>query len=46
LNKRLTKEALRLAFEQHKEFAVTLKGTQREREISEAFSQSTSGEQL
>lgn len=39
-------EALRLAFEQHKEFASTLKGTQRQRDISEAFSQSTSGETL
>jgi hypothetical protein len=39
-------EPLRLAFEQHKEFASTLKGTQRQRDISEAFSQSTSGETL
>jgi uncharacterized protein (TIGR01319 family) len=39
-------EALRLAFEQHKEFASALKGTQRQRDISEAFSQSTSGETL
>lgn len=36
-------EALRLAFEQHKEFASSLKGMQRQRDISEAFSQSTSG---
>ena len=46
LEQAIAKEALRLAFEQHKEFAVTLKGTQREREISEAFSQSTSGESI
>ena len=46
LEQAIAKEALRLAFEQHKEFAVTLKGTQREREISEAFSQSTSGETI
>ncbi len=36
-------EALRLAFVQHKEFASSLKGMQRQRDISEAFSQSTSG---
>jgi len=43
LEQAIAKEALRLAFEQHKEFAVTLKGTQKQRDISEAFSQSTSG---
>lgn len=43
LEQAIAKEALRLAFIQHKEFAVTLKGTQRTRNISEAFSQSTSG---
>lgn len=43
LEQAIAKEALRLAFIQHKEFAVTLKGTQQNREISEAFSQSTSG---
>ena len=43
LEQAIAKEALRLAFIQHKEFAVTLKGTQRQRDISEAFSQSTSG---
>jgi len=46
LEQAIAKEALRLAFEQHKEFAVTLKGTQRKREISEAFSQSTSGQTI
>lgn len=39
-------EALRLAFEQHKEFASSLKGMQRQRDISEAFSQSTSGDTI
>ncbi len=43
LEQAIAKEALRLAFEQHKEFAVTLKGMQKQRDISEAFSQSTSG---
>ncbi len=43
LEQAIAKEALRLAFVQHKEFAVTLKGTQRKREIADAFSQSTSG---
>ncbi len=46
LEQAIAKEALRLAFEQHKEFAVTLKGTQKKREISEAFSQSTSGQTI
>jgi uncharacterized protein (TIGR01319 family) len=43
LEQAIAKEALRLAFEQHKEFASSLKGMQRQRDISEAFSQSTSG---
>ncbi|HPM04076.1 MAG TPA: glutamate mutase L [Candidatus Cloacimonas sp.] len=43
LEQAIAKEALRLAFEQHKEFASGLKGMQRQRDISEAFSQSTSG---
>ncbi|MDD2651021.1 MAG: glutamate mutase L, partial [Candidatus Cloacimonetes bacterium] len=34
---------LRLAFIQHKEFAVSLKGMQQTRDISQAFDQSTSG---
>ena len=42
----IAREALRLAFEQHKNFAVSLKGVQQERTISEAFSQSASGETL
>ncbi|MBC8312745.1 MAG: glutamate mutase L [Candidatus Cloacimonetes bacterium] len=44
LEQAIAKEALRLAFEQHKEFAVTLKGTQKESEIADAFAQSASGE--
>ncbi|MDZ4121692.1 MAG: glutamate mutase L, partial [Candidatus Cloacimonadaceae bacterium] len=46
LEQAIAKEALRLAFQQHREFAVTLKGTQRQRDISEAFSQSTSGSSI
>lgn len=43
LEQAIAKEALRLAFLQHKEFAVGLKGMQRKRSISDAFEQSTSG---
>lgn len=43
LEQAIAKEALRLAFIQHKEFAVSLKGTQQVRDISQAFDQSTSG---
>ena len=42
----IAREALRLSFKQHKEFAVGLKGIQRERTISDAFEQTTSGESL
>ena len=42
----IAREALRLSFKQHKEFAVGLKGIQKERTISDAFEQSTSGESL
>ena len=42
----IAREALRLAFEQHKSFAVTLKGVQQHRTISEAFSQKSSGETI
>ena len=42
----IAREALRLSFEQHKEFAVKLKGVQQERTISDAFEQSSSGETL
>jgi uncharacterized protein (TIGR01319 family) len=46
LEQAIAKEALKYAFIQHKEFAVGLKGGQRKREISEAFSQSVSGETI
>jgi len=42
----IAREALRLAFEQHKSMAVGLKGVQQERTISDAFSQSMTGETL
>jgi len=42
----IAREALRLSFKQHKEFAVGLKGVQKERTISDAFDQSNSGESL
>ena len=42
----IAREALRLSFKQHKEFAVGLKGVQTERTISDAFEQSGSGQSL
>ena len=42
----IAREALRLSFIQHKEFATSLKGIQKERTISDAFDQSSSGESL
>tara|TARA_B100001758_G_C18412702_1_gene617003 strand:- start:2568 stop:4388 length:1821 start_codon:yes stop_codon:yes gene_type:complete len=42
----IAREALRLSFKQHKEFAVGLKGVQKERTISDAFDQTTSGQSL
>ncbi len=42
----IAREALRLSFVQHKQFAVSLKGVQKERTISDAFDQSGSGETL
>jgi uncharacterized protein (TIGR01319 family) len=42
----IAREALRLAFIQHKSFAVGLKGVQQERSISDAFDQKVSGETL
>ena len=42
----LAREALDLSFQQHKQFAVSLKGVQQERTISEAFEQSSSGKTL
>ncbi|MCF7832047.1 MAG: glutamate mutase L [Candidatus Marinimicrobia bacterium] len=42
----IAREALRLSFIQHKAFAVGLRGVQKERTISDAFDQSSSGETL
>ncbi|MCF7802932.1 MAG: glutamate mutase L [Candidatus Marinimicrobia bacterium] len=42
----IAREALRLAFEQHKSFATSLKGVQRARDISDTFDQSMAGETL
>ena len=42
----IAREALRLAFEQHKQLAVELRGVQQQRTISEAFAQSEGGESL
>jgi len=42
----IAREALRLSFEQHKKFAVHLKGVQTNRTISDAFEQTSSGETL
>jgi len=46
LEQAIAREALRLAFEQHKSFATTLKGVQRARDISDTFDQSMAGETL
>jgi hypothetical protein len=42
----IAKEALRLAFIQHKSFATVLKGVQQQRTIADAFDQSSSGATL
>jgi len=42
----IAREALRLAFEQHRSMAVGLKGIQQERTISDAFAQTMTGETL
>jgi len=42
----LAREALRLSFIQHKEFAVSLKGVQQERTISDTFDQKMTGETI
>jgi len=42
----IAREALRLAFIQHKSLAVGLKGVQRTRTISESFDESTSGQTI
>ena len=46
LEQAIAREALRLAFEQHKQLAVELRGVQQQRTISEAFSQEESGQTL
>jgi uncharacterized protein (TIGR01319 family) len=46
LEQALAREALRLAFKQHKSLAVGLKGVQQERTISDTFEQTTTGETL
>ncbi|MEE8437935.1 MAG: glutamate mutase L [Candidatus Neomarinimicrobiota bacterium] len=46
LEQAIAREALRLSFVQHKAFAVNLKGVQKERTISDAFEQTSSGESL
>ena len=42
----VAREALRLAYQQHKEFATTLKGVQQQRTVGDAFGQKTSGATL
>jgi uncharacterized protein (TIGR01319 family) len=42
----ISREALRLSFVQHKEFAVELKGVQQERTISDAFEQDSGARSL
>ena len=46
LEQALAKEALRLAFIQHQEFATALKGVQQQRTIGDTFSQDTGGATL
>jgi uncharacterized protein (TIGR01319 family) len=42
----LAREALRLAFDQHKEMAVGLRGVQKERTVSDTFEQTGSGDTI
>ncbi len=42
----IAKEALRLAFIQHKSFATSLKGVQQQRTIADAFDQKSSGDSI
>ena len=42
----VAREALRLAYQQHKDFATTLKGVQQQRTIGDTFSQQTSGQTI
>lgn len=46
LEQAIAREALRLAFDQHKEFATTLKGVQQDRDVASAFDQTASGQTL
>ena len=46
LEQAIAREALRLAFVQHKQLAVELRGVQQQRTISEAFEQAESGQTL
>ncbi len=46
LEQAIAREALRLAFEQHRALAVGLKGVQTERTLSDAFDQTAAGESL
>jgi uncharacterized protein (TIGR01319 family) len=42
----ISREALRLAYIQHKEFATTLKGIQQQRTVGEMFSQQSGGQSI
>jgi len=42
----VAREALRLAYAQHKEFATTLKGVQQQRTVGDTFSQEISGQTI
>jgi len=42
----VAREALRLAYIQHKEFATTLKGVQQQRTVGDTFTQQTSGQSI
>jgi uncharacterized protein (TIGR01319 family) len=42
----VAREALRLAYQQHKEFATTLKGVQQQRTVGDLFSQQTGGRSI
>lgn len=42
----VAREALRLAYQQHKEFATTLQGVQQQRTVGDLFSQQSSGQTI
>lgn len=42
----VAREALRLAYQQHKEFATTLKGVQQQRTVGDTFTQKTGGQSI